>query len=139
MAGPPSRIPQLRSEDVRDLESAGVAIGNHTLTHPCLPRCTDDVLRQEIVQAHEKLTALLTTAPEAFAYPNGDWDPRAEACLAGLGYRSGFVFDHRISRLPLRNPLRVSRVRVNSSTSLDRFELILSGLHPVLHRLRGGV
>jgi peptidoglycan/xylan/chitin deacetylase (PgdA/CDA1 family) len=129
----------LRSQDLLDLESAGVVIGNHTLTHPCLPRCTDDVLRREITQAHERLTALLTTTPEAFAYPNGDWDPRAESCLADLGYRSGFVFDHRISRFPVRNPLRVSRVRVNSYTNLDRFELILSGLHPALHRLRGGV
>jgi hypothetical protein len=28
-------------------------------------------------------------------------------------------------------------VRVNSDTSLDRFAIILSGLHPALHHARG--
>ena len=35
------------------------------------------------------------------------------------------------------HPLRLSRVRVNSDTSLDRFAIILSGLHPALHHARG--
>jgi hypothetical protein len=33
--------------------------------------------------------------------------------------------------------MRLSRLRVNSDTGLDRFALILSGLHPTLHRARG--
>jgi hypothetical protein len=32
----------------------------------------------------------------------------------------------------------VSRLRVNSSATNDRFQTIVSGLHPAIHRIRGG-
>ncbi len=134
----PTVIPQLRTEDLHLMMSAGVAIGNHSLTHPCLPRCEDHTVNEEIAGAHRRLTELLGSPPESFAYPNGDWDVRAEGRLRELGYRSGFLFDHRPATIPVPNSLQISRVRVNSTTRPDRFALIMSGLHPALHRVRGG-
>jgi peptidoglycan/xylan/chitin deacetylase (PgdA/CDA1 family) len=135
--GPPLRTPQLRREELPVLEAAGVAVGNHTLTHPCLPRCDDDKAVAEVERSHRLLADALGHAPLTFAYPNGDWDPRAEAALAAAGYRAGFLFDHRVSPPTPPHPLRISRLRVNSTTSLGRFSMILSGLHPALHRVRG--
>jgi len=134
-AAPPE--PQLRTQELATLEAAGLEIGSHTLSHPCLPRCPDATVTEEIESAHARLTAALGRPPRAFAYPNGDHDPRAEALLARLGYRAAFLFDHRPQPLPLSMPLRFSRVRVNSDTGLDRFRIILSGLHPALHHAMG--
>ncbi|PBC76120.1 polysaccharide deacetylase [Streptomyces sp. TLI_235] len=39
-AAPAPRQPQLSPEDLRTLRDAGVAIGNHTVDHPCLDTCT---------------------------------------------------------------------------------------------------
>jgi hypothetical protein len=39
--------------------------------------------------------------------------------------------------VPAANPLRLSRLRVNSDTSLDRFDTVITGLHPALHHARG--
>ncbi|WP_406280268.1 polysaccharide deacetylase family protein [Embleya sp. NBC_00896] len=129
---------QLTAADLGTLESGGVRVENHSLTHPLLDRCTDADVRAEVVDAHERLTALLGRAPRSFAYPNGNWDVRAERLLAELGYRTGFLFDHRLGpRLP-DHPLRISRLRVGSNTRPDRFATILSGLHPAVHALRGG-
>jgi peptidoglycan/xylan/chitin deacetylase (PgdA/CDA1 family) len=128
---------QLREEELRELDLGGVAIGNHSVTHPCLNRCPEDKIRNEIEGAHETLTAILGHPPAAFAYPNGDWSPAAEQIAKGAGYQLGFLFDHRLQRWPPRDPLRMSRLRVGSSTSLDRFAITLSGLHPLLHRLVG--
>lgn len=130
-------MPQLETGELAALEAAGIAIGNHTVSHPLLDRCDDRQLDTEIRAAHAHLTESLGRSPVSFAYPNGNWDPRAEPILSQLGYRIAFSFDHRQTSLPPPNPLRVSRVRVNDYTSLDRFALILSGLHPFLHRLRG--
>jgi peptidoglycan/xylan/chitin deacetylase (PgdA/CDA1 family) len=132
------RQPQLTRAELVELEGAGVEIGNHTMTHPCLDRCADDVVRQEIVGAHNVLAAAVGRPPRAFAYPNGNWDERAEAQLVELGYRIAFLFDHRLAPIPGTDPLRVSRLRVNSDTSLDRLSTIISGLHPAVHRMRGG-
>jgi peptidoglycan/xylan/chitin deacetylase (PgdA/CDA1 family) len=128
---------QLTVEELREMESAGIVIGNHTDTHPCLDRCSDLTVADELTRAHEALTEWLGHAPRAFAYPNGNGDPRAETVLARLGYGAAFLFDHRIGRFPAANGYRVSRVRVNSTTSKARFRNIVSGVHPLVHRMLG--
>jgi peptidoglycan/xylan/chitin deacetylase (PgdA/CDA1 family) len=134
-AQPASSQPQLRRAELGMLESAGIAIGNHTATHPCLPRCSDEQVRREIEEAHATLTDA-TGEPMAFAYPNGDWDARAAELLQQLDYRAGFLFDHALVRLPVNDRFRVSRVRVDSTTSMERFRLTLSGLHPAIYQAR---
>ncbi|MFD9123946.1 polysaccharide deacetylase family protein [Kitasatospora sp. NPDC059571] len=132
------RTPQLTAAGLAELRTGGVAIGNHTVEHPCLDRCTPARARAEVEQAHHLLAGLLGEAPTSFAYPNGNLDPHAERALTDLGYRTAFLFDHRHDRRLPRNPLRISRLRVNADTGPHRFDTILSGLHPAVHRLRGG-
>lgn len=127
----------INTEELVMLYRAGLAIGNHTLTHPCLDQCSTKEVRREIEKAHSILADILTKPTKAFAYPNGNWDARAEQVLADLDYEAGFLFDHRLTHRSGTNPLRLSRLRVDSTTSLDRFRLILSGLHPSLHRVLG--
>jgi peptidoglycan/xylan/chitin deacetylase (PgdA/CDA1 family) len=132
---------QLAPSDLPALEAAGIEVGNHTWSHPCLDRCADGEPEGQVERAHEWLTDALGRTPRTFAYPNGNHDPRAEAELERLGYAAGFMFDHRLAEVPgtRTHPLRLSRLRVSTTTSDDRFALILSGLHSGLHRLRGGV
>jgi peptidoglycan/xylan/chitin deacetylase (PgdA/CDA1 family) len=135
--GPSPRTPQLRRAELPLLEGAGITIGNHSVTHPCLPHCDDAKAVAEVTEAHRLLRDALGREPAAFAYPNGDWDQRAEQALAAAGYETAFLFDHRSNPSTPRHPLRISRLRVNSTTSLGRFAMIVSGLHPALHRARG--
>lgn len=130
------RTPQLTSEELRELEEAGVEIGNHSLTHPCLDKCDDDMLVREVEEAHRGLTDALGHPPRSFAYPNGNWDGRVRAVVAAAGYELAFAFDHRMV-LPDSDPLVLSRVRADSSADLERLKILASGLHPWLHRLRG--
>jgi peptidoglycan/xylan/chitin deacetylase (PgdA/CDA1 family) len=134
---PAPRTPQLRRAELPVLEAAGVAVENHTWSHPCLPRCDDRKAAVEASQAHHALRDALARDPRAFAYPNGDWDGRTERALEAAGYAVAFLFDHRVNDPAPGHPLRLSRVRVNSDTSLDRFAIIVSGLHPALHHARG--
>ncbi|WP_441248717.1 polysaccharide deacetylase family protein [Kitasatospora sp. McL0602] len=130
---------QLRPEDLRVLRGSDIAIGNHTLGHPSLSRCDGTTVRAEITGAHLALTQWLGEAPTAFAYPDGGHDPRADAVLRQLGYRLGFLSDQRLGpRLPA-HPLRISRLQVDSTTSIRRFDTILSGLEPTLHRWRSSL
>lgn len=137
-AGSAAPVSQLTAGDLRTLESAGIAIGNHTWSHPCLSRCAEEVRRREIQDAHRVLTSMLGHEPEVFAYPDGQHDAFAADVLREIGYRAAFLFDHRLSARRPRDRLAVSRLRVNSTTSLDRFRTISSGLHPTVHRARGG-
>ncbi|WP_404868044.1 polysaccharide deacetylase family protein [Kitasatospora griseola] len=129
---------QLTAAELRTLTDGGLTVGNHTASHPCLDRCDDDHLDAQLVEAHDRLTTWLGRPPTTFAYPNGNHDPRAETVLRILGYRTAFLFDHRHTALVPAERLRISRLRVNSHTGRHRFDTILSGLHPAVHRLRGG-
>ncbi|MFF0292352.1 polysaccharide deacetylase family protein [Kitasatospora sp. NPDC004614] len=133
---PPQR--QLTAAELLALVSGGLTVGNHTASHPCLDHCSDTQLDAQLVRAHGRLTEWLGHPPTTFAYPNGNHDPRAETVLRTLGYRTAFLFDHRHTALAPAERLRISRLRVNSHTGRDRFDTILSGLHPAVHRLRGG-
>jgi peptidoglycan/xylan/chitin deacetylase (PgdA/CDA1 family) len=131
------RVPQLRRSELPGMESSGVAIGSHSMGHRCLSRCSTERINREITDAHSILTEALGHPPRSFAYPDGVGDGRVRAALASTGYEAAFLFDHRLSALPLADTLRISRVRVNSTTDLDRLSIILSGLHPAIHHLMG--
>lgn len=134
---PSPKAPQLRSEDLSQLESAGLTIGNHSLTHPCLNRCTDERIQAEVCQSHAILSKALGRSPSSFAYPNGDVDERVIRSLSKLDYKTAFLFDHRVSDLRPSHRFKISRARVNSDTSISRFKTIVSGLHPAIHHFRG--
>jgi peptidoglycan/xylan/chitin deacetylase (PgdA/CDA1 family) len=136
-AGEPVTMPQLSRDELVELQSNGVAIGNHTWSHPCLDHCDKPLIETELTQAHEDLTETLGGPPECFAYPNGNHDPRAQAVLEDLRYRAAFLFDHRIGPFPPTDPYKMSRIRVSSATHPDRFRILVSGLHSSLHHLLG--
>ena len=132
-----SRMPQLRRGELPVLEAGGITVGNHTLTHPCLHQCDEATIRHELEASQRILAEALGRVPRTLAYPNGDLDPRVRRAVAELGFEAAFLFDHRLSAKPPADPLRISRLRVNADTPMDRYKIILSGLHPALHRLRG--
>lgn len=134
---PAPRRPQLRREELPVLEAAGIIVGNHTLTHPCLHQCNEATIRHELAASQAILTEALGHTPRTLAYPNGDQDPRVRRIVEELGFEAAFLFDHRLSANPPPDPLRISRLRVDATTSMDRFKIILSGLHPALHHALG--
>ncbi|MDH6109076.1 peptidoglycan/xylan/chitin deacetylase (PgdA/CDA1 family) [Kitasatospora sp. MAP12-15] len=133
----PPRQQRLTPQDLRVLAAARVAIGSQSLGAAELRRCDDATVRTEIASAHQALTGWLGTAPTAFAYPGGGYEPRAAEVLRELGYRLGFLTDHRLSRRLPEQALLVSRLRVDAAGGRDHFDTVLSGLDPALSRWRG--
>jgi peptidoglycan/xylan/chitin deacetylase (PgdA/CDA1 family) len=101
-----------------------------------LDHCSDETVKEEIVRTHDFLVDV-GIAPSSFAYPNGNFDPRAAQVLKELEYEAAFLFDHRIGTFPVVDRLQISRIRVDSTTSVNRLRIILSGLHPALHHALG--
>jgi hypothetical protein len=53
-----------------------------------------------------------------------------------IGFRAGFLFDHAVQALPATDPLRISRLRIDASAPIRRLQMMLSGVHPMLHSIR---
>jgi peptidoglycan/xylan/chitin deacetylase (PgdA/CDA1 family) len=126
---------QWSTEDVADWLAAGNEVGNHSWDHPCLDRCDDDEQRRQVRLAHERLTELVGSPVDVFAWPNGDPSPAAMEELRSLGYRLVADCDHR---LVARNadPMAISRLRLDTSVDLTRTRAIVSGAHSAVFHLQ---
>jgi len=129
------RRPQLTAGDLERLRTMGATIGNHSWDHPCLDMCSPEEQRRQIVEAHEWLARRVGPEPLLFAYPNGNHSEQSEAVLNELGYDLALLFDHHLTDIA-GDPLRLSRLRVNDTTTVQRFAAILAGIHPAVHTLR---
>jgi peptidoglycan/xylan/chitin deacetylase (PgdA/CDA1 family) len=83
-------------QELRRLDPAIVAIGSHTLTHVILPATPPGEMETEVRDSRRQLEEALQRPVEVFAYPNGDHDAAAEACvrrhyLAAVTASSGWV------------------------------------------------
>jgi peptidoglycan/xylan/chitin deacetylase (PgdA/CDA1 family) len=133
--GPAPDVEQVRREDLRRAMASGHSVGNHSWSHPLLDRCDSATLAREMSRGLAAFSAEFPLEPLTFAYPNGNVDDRVERHLRDAGYRAAFLFDHRVADMRA-NPLRISRLRVNEKIREDRFEIVLSGLHPYLMHMR---
>lgn len=120
---------QLTTADLRAWLAAGNDLGNHSLDHPRLDRCSPGEQEQQVRRAHDWLTGFLGAPPVLFAWPNGDAAEPALAVLRSLGYRAVLVCDHRLTRRGA-DPMALSRVRIDADDSVPRLRSVVSGAHP---------
>lgn len=118
---------QLKVSELKEMAAAGIVVANHSHTHPMYDQCTTEELYEETSLSF-KILKDLEFSPDIFAYPNGNFSRTAEQILLEEGIKYAFLFDHKINK-GINNPLRISRLSVNDSTSLLKFKFILSGLH----------
>jgi peptidoglycan/xylan/chitin deacetylase (PgdA/CDA1 family) len=73
---------------IRDMHTAGITIGSHTLSHPRLPECTPEKMRPEIADSKARLEDMLSSPVTHFAYPYGLYDDTARRLVEQCGYHS---------------------------------------------------
>jgi len=108
-------------EQARELAATGHEIGSHALTHPILPRCTDDKIRFEVSESTDILAEQLNGRARSFCYPNGDCDARVIAAVRDSGYQCAVTTAHGIN-----------------GRDAPEFELRRSDMHPDRLRDRSG-
>jgi peptidoglycan/xylan/chitin deacetylase (PgdA/CDA1 family) len=128
-------VNQATAAQLKDFQGAGGELGNHTWDHPLLDQCTIEEQRRQIFQAEEWLRASGLGGTRYFAYPNGNATAFAADMLGRMGFSIATLFDHRLARVD-RDPLHLSRLRVNSDQPLPRFRAILGGIHPAIQSMR---
>ena len=99
-------------KQLRRLDPAIITIGSHTLTHPILPGVPEAELESEVRDSRRQLERGLDRPVDTFAYPNGDLDPAADACVrrhyrvalrASGGWVKRGVDLHRLPRIAAPN------------------------------------
>jgi len=77
-------------DEVYHLRKTGlVEFGSHSITHPILTNCPDDLAWQEIDESKRMIECKLDESIIHFAYPNGDHSAREKEMVKAAGYATG--------------------------------------------------
>jgi len=131
------RFGLMTRSELRELVSAGMSIGAHTMSHPMLSRAPAPVAAEEIAGSKVALESVLQQPVWAFAYPFGDSQSVTLPILemtrttgfsaAFLNYGGGLGVD-----LP---PYALPRAHVTAGMSLSELEAHVCGFYSRLRRV----
>lgn len=75
---------------VRRMAAEGHVVGNHSQTHPSLPKVSNDLIREEVLSVHRQVRELTGTEMRFFRPPMGEFNRRTLDQVHSLGYTSVF-------------------------------------------------
>ena len=78
----------LSAEELKPFVSLGGTVGSHTLFHPLLDRCEEEVGLRECRMSRERLEKLIVSPVFHFALPNGNFNDSVLDWVRRAGYRS---------------------------------------------------
>jgi peptidoglycan/xylan/chitin deacetylase (PgdA/CDA1 family) len=113
-------------------KSPFVSIGSHSVSHPILPRCSNDVSKYEILHSKEQIQEWAGREVKHFAYPNGDFSNREISFLKRFGYSLAFCTEQKyLTREKLATPYKLPRFMMVETASFEENICRIVGVWPV--------
>jgi len=113
-------------DEVKEMSNDGITFGAHSVNHPILTNLPLERAEQEIIQSRKDIEEKLGQQVTAFAYPNGDFNPRIVELVRNAGFACA------VSVLPGKllsskdNPYELSRIGAGEDS--NKFKVMFSGL-----------
>jgi len=127
-------------DQIRELESMGIAIGAHTLTHARLSTLPASRQREEIAGCAELMAERLDHPIEAFAYPFGsaaDYDERSKSLVQEAGFAYACSNRYGINAVERLDPWSLRRIWIDRTDSLLTFQRKVLGQLDLLCMMEG--
>ena len=115
--------PIMSWQDLEAWLAAGHEVGSHSLSHPALPRCSDEELRRQFVESRRRLETALGRAVEHFAYPFGQLDGRTQRLVRQLKCYRSVATSYRGAMYGCHDPLFLRRNRIDLQATPARNEM----------------
>ena len=91
-----------------------VSIQSHTMSHPILTNCDDEILSYELNSSKAYLENLLHHKIEAFSYPNGNFSNREIEAVKKAGYKMAFTTEYIPIQINHTNLYRIPHMAMNT-------------------------
>lgn len=108
------------TEQVKDLDKAGMEIGSHTINHADLSKQTETQQLRQLTESKQFLEQLIGKPVTAFCYPSGKYNETTLALDKKVGYTSATTTHPGVATGVHFNtdPYQLTRVRVTESSDL---------------------
>jgi peptidoglycan/xylan/chitin deacetylase (PgdA/CDA1 family) len=121
---PPAEFAPMTWDEAREMDSGGVAVESHTITHPILTNVEDGSLLEELIGSRARLETELQREVKMFCYPNGNCAAREFSAARAAGYDCAVTTDLRLSKC---GDDRFALPRIDAENELSRFAQAVSG------------
>jgi len=118
--------PSLTWAELRACMNQGLEIGAHSVSHPCLPTCSDSELAYELNDAKVLLEQQLGSGITSFSYPHGLYDDRVKRFVSAAGFRLGCTSVCGVNRHPYGS-LELHRTEISGADDMAIFRRKLAG------------
>ncbi|MFZ4698742.1 MAG: polysaccharide deacetylase family protein [Candidatus Methylumidiphilus sp.] len=120
LAGEREKPPLLSASRLRELRSAKVEIGSHTISHPRLGRLPPEQAWREIADSKSELEQVLGEPVKFFAYPYGDYNPDVRDAVERAGYQAALTCSRGLANTA-PNAFEIPRKAISYGDSLIGF------------------
>lgn len=116
----------LSQAEIEDLINI-IDFQSHTISHPILPKCTDEEAYKEITLSKKILEEHYNLEVYALSYPNGDYGEREILFAKKAGYRYGITLDAGYNDSKT-DPFKLKRLSIRDGSDVDELIVKASGL-----------
>jgi len=117
-------------EQLAEWHRAGMEIAAHTMTHPHLPRLTDEEIAKELISCKQVIEERLGIPVNFLCYPYGDVDAGVKRITQECGYLGGVaIFEN--APILRDDPYALRRVVMSARQTLGQFAVKVFLLHPL--------
>jgi peptidoglycan/xylan/chitin deacetylase (PgdA/CDA1 family) len=117
----------LSAAQIRELDRAGMDVGDHTAHHVDLRLLPPTELRAEVAGSRRKLEAVLGHPVYFFAYPFGRFDDAVVQAVHAAGFTMAYTADGGTAETAT-SPLTMPRVHIDRSVTPNGLLSILGGV-----------
>lgn len=118
--------PMLSWHELRDISSAGIEVGAHTVSHPQLDILGLAKAEAEIKGSKSALEDQLGQSVRSFAYPHGYYSRSTRRLVRDAGFTSACRVRHALASMT-EDLYALSRIIMTSSIGVDDLHELLSG------------
>lgn len=115
-------------DQVREMQSEGLNIGSHTVSHPILSKLPEAEIAEELGESYKRISEELGKPPKGICYPNGlvkDINTEVISKAQALGYEYGLLACD--TALDIKEPMLLGRLP--APTNVQNLRLLLSIPH----------
>ena len=120
------RRPFMSRAELREAGAMGIALGNHTHTHPDVSTLSAAAIKDELRIASAELAEITGVLPRHFCYPFGLYDPTARDVVAASGFDGACASRYGLNEAG-GDPFRLRRLLQEPGDRTRELRLRLAG------------
>ncbi len=124
-------------EEIKQLQSEGVQIGSHSVSHPPLATIEDEnELKSELLDSAVRIKEVTGRFPSTISYPVGSYNSRVKMVSEQVGYKLGLAVNQRIFNTNRDDNFEIPRIELYNEDMI-KAKLRITGIYGKLKRMAG--